>query len=236
MIWGIDNAPYGPVELPTLVTWVKDERVLAETWIYSRLHGTWARASELPELKIFFNRKQAYAGDEHPEGAITPRTLRRIKILAELGDAHLDQLSQYMELLQVPQWTVVVRKGDKGDCMFFIVEGELRARVVAAGTESSLATFGPGEFFGDISLFDHGPRSADVVANYDSTLLKMTSTSFERMSREAPALATPFLSATVRTLVARIRADNKRLGTVAQQFAASESTLKTPSPGAQPVA
>jgi CRP-like cAMP-binding protein len=226
LIWGIDNAPYGPVELPTLVTWVKDERVLVDTWIFSRLHGSWSRASELPELKMFFNRRQSGAMDDSSAGALTPKTLRRIKILAELNDAQLDQLAQYMELMQVPQWAVVVKKGDQGDSMYFIVDGELRARVLTGGAESSLATFGPGEFFGDISLFDHGPRSADVIANYDSTLLKMTAISFERLSREAPALATPFLSATVRTLVARIRADNKRLGTVAEQFAASETTLK----------
>src|SRR5580693_9210908 len=87
LIWGIDNAPYGPVELPTLVSWVKDERVLADTWIFTRLHSNWTRASELPELKMFFNRKPIATMEGAPEGAITPRTLRRIKILAELNDA-----------------------------------------------------------------------------------------------------------------------------------------------------
>ena len=59
---------------------------------------------------------------------------------------------------------------------------------------------------------DHGPRSADVVANSDSLLLKISSKAFAELAKEAPELATPFLLAIGRTLTARIRADNKRFG------------------------
>jgi CRP-like cAMP-binding protein len=92
---------------------------------------------------------------------------------------------------------------------------------MTGGQETILSTFGPGDFFGDMSLFDSGPRSADVVANVDSTVLKISDVAFDRLTREAPALATPFLQATARTLAARIRADNKRLDRVTQQFRAS---------------
>jgi flavin reductase (DIM6/NTAB) family NADH-FMN oxidoreductase RutF len=54
----------------------------------------------------------------------------------------------------------VVREGDPGDELFVIVEGD--ARVERKG--SPLATFGPGEFFGEIAVIDGRPRSADVVA------------------------------------------------------------------------
>jgi CRP-like cAMP-binding protein len=72
-----------------------------------------------------------------------------------------------------------------------------------------------------MSLFDQGPRSADVVANVDSAVLRLSTMAFERLTREMPSLTTPFLQATARTLSARIRADNKRLTRVTQQFAAS---------------
>jgi Cyclic nucleotide-binding domain len=215
LIWGIDDSPYGPVELPALVDWIRDERVLADTWIFTRRDRIWRLAADIPELRMFFGPKNA------PSGAnITPGSLRRIKILAELKDAQLHQLSEFMELQNVPQWSVVVRQGDPGDAMFLILDGELRARIMVGEKETILATFGPGDFFGDMSLFDHGPRSADVVANVDSTLLKISAIAFERLAREAPALATPFLQATSRTLAARIRADNKRLGQVTEQFRA----------------
>jgi hypothetical protein len=60
-----------------------------------------------------------------------------------------------------------------------------------------------------------------VVSSSESTLLKISAANFFRLIREAPALATPFLQATVRTLSSRIRADNKRLTHISEQFSAS---------------
>src|SRR5882762_9585246 len=66
-IWGIDQSAYGPVELPTLISWIKDERVLAETWIFLARDVAWRRATEIPELQMFFRRKAS--------GAAAPRRI-----------------------------------------------------------------------------------------------------------------------------------------------------------------
>ena len=225
IIWGIDDAPYGPVELPVLVDWVRDDRVLRDTWVLVRKSGTWQRAGEIPELGLLFNRKGQASSAPQPvrlaTDGIKAGTLRRIKILAGLNDAQLERLTGFLEVQSVSQWSVVVRQGEPGDAMYLIMEGELRARTTEGGKETILATLGPGEFFGDMALFDHGPRSADVVANVDSTVLKFSAAAFNRLMVESPELAAPFLQATVKTLSARIRADNKRLGRISQQFSAS---------------
>jgi CRP/FNR family cyclic AMP-dependent transcriptional regulator len=222
-IWGVDDSPYGPVELPVLIDWIKDERVVPETWVYSRSasNSNWMRASELPELKNHFALQFTSVPETTQRVGIKPGSLRRIKILADLKDNQLAHLAEFMEMQNVTQWSVLFSQGDSSDSMFLVLAGELRARVVNNGRETILATFSPGDFFGDMALFDHGPRSADVVANVDSTLLKITSLSFDRLTREAPALATPFLQATARTMSARIRADNKRLTRITQQYTAS---------------
>jgi CRP-like cAMP-binding protein len=220
-IWGIDDAPYGPVELPTLVNWIKDGRVEAGTWVFSRSEANWRRATDLQELKMFFGPGKVAGGAVAAAGGIGPGSLRRIKIFAELGEAELRHLADYLEPQRIPQWTVVVKQGEPGDAMYFVLEGELRASVHNAGRETILAAFAAGDFFGDLALFDNGPRSADVTANVDSTVLRLSAVSFSRLVREAPALATPFLQATARTLAARIRADNKRLERVTQQFHSS---------------
>jgi len=106
----------------------------------------------------------------------------------------------------------LVTQGEIGDSMYMILQGELRVRVMIGQKETILTTLGPGDFFGDISLFDHGPRSADVVANTDSALLKLKSADFQKLCAEVPDVAAPLLVAVGRTLTARIRADNKRLG------------------------
>jgi NTE family protein len=220
-IWGIDDSPYGPVELPVLIDWISDERVLADTWVFARHDGNWRRAAEIPELQAYFGQTITPDSAAASGAGIAPRSLRRIKILAQLNDAQLDHLSRFMEQQHVPRLSAVVNQGDSGDGMYLILQGELRARVMTAGQETILSTFETGDFFGDLSLFDRGPRSADVIANEDSTLLKISATAFDRLTREAPALATVFLQATARTLAARIRADNKRLDRVTQQFRTS---------------
>ena len=217
-IWGIDDSPYGPVPLPVLLEWIKDERVLPDTWIFTRNGGVWQKASDFSQLKEYFD-ENPFA--DTPPARFKSGSLRRIKILADMKDAQLAHLADFLELHDVLQHTVIVRQGDPGDAMFLILSGELRARKLINDREAILTTFGPGDFFGEMSLFDQGPRSADVVANVDSTVLRLTTRAFEKLTREMPSLATPFLQATSRTLSARIRADNKRLERITEQFANS---------------
>jgi len=213
IVWGPDQTAYGPVELPALVSWIKDERVLADTWVFAGKNSSWQKASQVPELQMFFRSKSAGAAAsiESLQG-VDPRALRRVKILAGMSNEQLERFAQFMEVEKVPQWSVIVRQGEYGDAMYLILEGELRVRINVAGKETILTTLSIGDFFGDISLFDHGPRSADVVANADSLLLKISSSAFDQLAKAAPELATPFLRAVGQTLSARIRADNKRYG------------------------
>ena len=220
-IWGIDDSPYGPVQLPVLLDWINDQRVVRDTWIFSRNGGVWQQADDIAELKDFFKPDTQFVSAPSSAAPLKPGSLRRIKILAEMKDAQLAHLADFLELQQILQHTEVVRQGEPGDAMFLILGGELRARTMIDGRETILTTFGPGDFFGEMSLFDQGPRSADVVANVDSALLRLSTSAFERLTREMPSLTTPFLQATARTLSARIRADNKRFTRVTQQFAAS---------------
>ena len=85
-VWGIDQTAYGPVELPTLVSWVKDERVTAETWIFAGRTGSWQKAVEVPELQMFFRPKATAPAINGAVGRIDARALRRVKILAGKAD------------------------------------------------------------------------------------------------------------------------------------------------------
>ena len=212
IVWGFDQTPYGPVELPTLVSWIKDERVTADTWLFVANTGLWQRAAEVPELQMFFRARSRPAAAALPAQNIDPRSLRRVKILAGMSEEQLERFAQFMEVEKVQQWSIIVKQGEIGDSMYLILEGELRVRMDVAGRETILATLGPGEFFGDIALFDQGPRSADVVANLDSLVLKISARAFGELAKQAPEIATPFLLAIGKTLTARIRADNKRYG------------------------
>ena len=218
-IWGVDNVVYGPVELPMLIGWVKDQRVTEATWVFSEKDDCWRKAESVGELRMFFGKKTEGAGGGKAGAGVTedtaiqatkPSSLRRVKIFAAFSNADLERFVQFMEVLRVSQFTEVVKQGQHGDAMYFLMEGELRVRLMVSGKESTLVTLSPGEFFGEISLFDQGPRSADVVANVESLLLKITNEKFAELLEAAPDLAAPFLYAMSKTLTARIRADNKR--------------------------
>lgn len=215
-IWGIDNIVYGPVELPVLVSWVKEERVTRDTWIYSEAADKWNKASAVPELQMFFRGNKATSEGSETRtfekniGGLKPGSLRRIKIFAGMDDAQINRFIHYLEVVKAQQFKDIVRQGDPGDAMFLVLDGEVRVRMMIGGKESILTVLGPGEFFGEIALFDHGPRSADVVANSESTLVRISAGAFQKMAAESPDLATPFLLAMGKTLTQRIRADNKR--------------------------
>jgi hypothetical protein len=216
-IWAADNVVYGPVELPILINWVRDERVLPGTWVFDGQNDRWRKAASLPELQLFFRKKSDAAAASVPLGLsvgdadISPGMLRRVKALAELNDDQLGRFAHFMEAQIIRQWAQIVKQGDPDDGMYLVLDGELRVRLMIGGKETILATLGPGECFGEIALFDQGPRSADVIANRDSVLLKISSEAFDKLRREAPELSAPILFAISKTLAARIRADNKRI-------------------------
>jgi len=216
-IWGVDGVVYGPVELPALVNWIKEERVTDGTWVYSEKEDAWSKAPNVSELRMFFPAPRSTRSAPPTDvvtpsslGDIKPGSLRRVKIFADFAEDQLERFVKFMEVERVKQWTEIVGQGQHGDAMYLVLEGELRVRLMIGGKETILVTLSAGEFFGEISLFDHGPRSADVVANTDSLLLKIPASKFEKLLTQAPDLAAPFLFAMAKTLTARIRADNKR--------------------------
>ena len=210
-IWGVDDVVYGPVELPVLISWAQEERVTRDTWVFSLAENRWRKACELSELKILFKRKAALGTPESDShGPIKTGVMRRVKIFAEMSEEQLTALTNFVVPQNVRQWAVIVKQGDPGDAMFLLLEGEVRVRLMISGKETTLTTLGAGEFFGEISLFDDGPRSADIVANKECLVYKITVENFNKLANEHPDLATPMLLAIGKTLTARIRADNKR--------------------------
>jgi CRP-like cAMP-binding protein len=209
--WGSDNIAYGPVELPDLVTWIKQGRVRPSSWVFKEKDGTWTRASDLTELKVLFKSKLPPAAAASAQAlGIQPGSLRRIKMLADVEERLLASLLTYLEVVKVAPFGTVVSKGDHGDSLFMVLEGEVRARVMIGGKETTLATMAVGECFGELAIVDQGPRSADVIANQPTVLIKVSDTALKKMFAEAPALAAPFMLALTKVLAHRVRVLTKK--------------------------
>lgn len=209
--WGPDNIAYGPVELPGLIAWIKQGKVTAQSWVFKEDDKLWSRAGDLAELKVLFKTKlppQAAAAAD--KLGIQPGALRRIKMLAEVEERLLASLLPYLEVVKVEPFGHVVSRGDHGDALFMIIEGEVRARMMIDGRETTLTTMGVGECFGELAIVDQGPRSADVVANSATVLIKVSDAALRRMFAEAPALAAPFMLALTKVIAQRVRNLTKR--------------------------
>jgi CRP-like cAMP-binding protein len=94
--------------------------------------------------------------------------------------------------------------------MYLVLEGELRALSMIDNKETTLTTMAVGEAFGEVSLLDHGPRSVDVVANADSTLLRISAEALKRLLAESPQVAAAFMTALARSMATRMRQLTKR--------------------------
>ncbi len=216
IVWGPDESANGPIELATLISWVKNERVSADTWVFVGETGAWQKASEVAELQMLFQQRSGWQARacESSGGVegLNPEVLRRIAILAGLTDEQLKSLVQFVEVIKVRRWTVVVRQGEREDALYLILDGKVCVRLSVWGKETVLATLEAGDFFGDLALLDRGPRSASVVADTDSTLLRISGSAFDQLAKDHVDLASSVLRALDRTLTERIRADNARFG------------------------
>jgi CRP/FNR family transcriptional regulator, cyclic AMP receptor protein len=96
-----------------------------------------------------------------------------------------------------PADRVIARQGEIGTGFFVIVEGMVR--VIRDGTV--VARLGPGEFFGELSVLDGGPRVAQVTAETPTRCLAIASWDFERVLREEPGVALSVL----RVVAGRLR-------------------------------
>jgi CRP-like cAMP-binding protein len=92
---------------------------------------------------------------------------------------------------------VIVREGEIGTGFFVVVSGAVR--VVRDG--ETVSTLGPGEFFGELSVLDHRPRNAQVVAAEPTACLALASWDLETVITEQPRVALAML----RVLAGRLR-------------------------------
>ena len=83
---------------------------------------------------------------------------------------------------------VLFREGEPGREMFVVQSGKVNITKTVRETEKILATLGPGEFFGEMSLLDGEPRSATVRAETDMRLLVILRRNFQTLLTEVPEL------------------------------------------------
>jgi sulfate permease, SulP family len=99
-------------------------------------------------------------------------------------------LRTYLERRELPEGTVLIRQDEQPDDVFVLESGRLSVETVTPeGTRMRLRTLRPGVVVGEMAMYTGVPRSADVVAETPSVVLRLSSESIERVEAADPALA-----------------------------------------------
>jgi len=116
-----------------------------------------------------------------------------------------------------PSGTAIIREGETGDTAFFVLDGHAVAGVPAAdGNYRSLSTMGPGDFFGEIAALTGSRRTANVVADADTTVLEVPAAAL-RSIMDIPTVSSLILSKLTERLTRTANADLVRLAGLDQR-------------------
>ncbi|HEX8968810.1 MAG TPA: cyclic nucleotide-binding domain-containing protein [Chloroflexota bacterium] len=134
--------------------------------------------------------------------------LGSMDLFAELPDTELARIARLLKEHKVSENDVIFSQGDAGDALYIVLQGRVRiATTDQFGRERVLAFYGPGEFFGDMSVLTGAPRSATVTASTDVRLLQLRKDDFDVLVSTSVGI----MRAMMRVMVERQAALNTRL-------------------------
>jgi len=117
----------------------------------------------------------------------------RVPFFSDLGAIAIADIVGRLRSRSLPAGMTVIRKGARGDSMYFLVTGEVEVRL-----GKLVKTLHEGEFFGEMALLDRKPRTADVVTVTHCTVLVLNVADFYQLAGHQPALIAAIESEAVR--------------------------------------
>jgi CRP-like cAMP-binding protein len=135
--------------------------------------------------------------------------LRDIRLFKGIAESELAPLAGNLGERTLRKGQVLFREGDKGDEMFIVRRGSLIvSKAVTGRVEQVLSRLAPGEFFGEMSLFDRAPRSATVQADADTVLLVLDRDHLQELIDVNPRAGAALMQALVQVFIDRLRASS----------------------------
>jgi signal-transduction protein with cAMP-binding, CBS, and nucleotidyltransferase domain len=205
---------YGPVDLSALIQWIQEKRVLPETLIHVESESCWHQAQDyVPLQKYLSSQTKPAPGAVHLDQTvdISLEELRQFPIFSNLSYKQLQQLAALGYSFEAAPGKLVVKQGEPCDAIYFVLSGTLRVRLlVGVKNENTLRRIFSGEFFGEVGMFLQSTRTADVVAESRSRLLRISSNTFQKLIKETPELSAPLLFSLATTMAQHIVEDHRQ--------------------------
>jgi voltage-gated potassium channel len=158
---------------------------LMPTTIWGRLLAGWAMVGGIVMFALWAGIIASAFGEElrrrhflHTWDLVTT-----VPFFQDLGAAAIADIVRLLQVRDVAKGTIVVRLGEPGDTMYFIVSGEAKVQLIPEPV-----TLGPGGFFGEMALLFRSPRSATVVTTKPSVLLVLDIADFRELAGRRPEI------------------------------------------------
>lgn len=140
------------------------------------------------------------------KAADTADFIKTIRLFREFNQPELQALTGRLRERKLRRGQILFREGEAGEEMFLVREGTiLVSKAVTGKVEQILARFGPGDFFGEMSLFDRSPRSATIQAETESLLLALDRENLNGLIQVNPRAAAAFFHGLVQVFIERLR-------------------------------
>jgi CRP-like cAMP-binding protein len=131
--------------------------------------------------------------------------LARSGLFQGVSAAAAEAAAEAFQSVEYPRGNTIFHEGDAGDSLYIVLSGKVKiGRKASDGRENMLAVMGPSDQFGELSLFDPGPRTATATALTDVRLARMHKTALRPWISEHPEIAEQLL----RVLARRLRRTN----------------------------
>ena len=138
--------------------------------------------------------------------------LRRSPLFERLSEPELQILAELSRTRRFGAGDTIFREGDAGDSLLVLARGEVEVVALApSGEERTLASLGPPEAFGEMSLVDREVRSATVRARTECVALHLGADSFTAFRKRSRDGFTLFLVNVARVLSGRLREADRKL-------------------------
>jgi CRP/FNR family transcriptional regulator, cyclic AMP receptor protein len=122
-------------------------------------------------------------------------------LFAALDEEAAERLMESMTPRRLARGEVVFEEGDRGDSLYVIMTGKVKlARTSGDGREGLLSVLGPGEMFGELSLFDPGSRLTTAYVVSDTELISLGNEALRRFIADHPEVAMQMLAGLARRL------------------------------------
>jgi CRP-like cAMP-binding protein len=134
--------------------------------------------------------------------------LRRAGLFQGVDPESVEALADEFETVDAPRGTVLFNEGEPGESLFVVLSGKVKlGRRSADGRENLVAIMGPADEFGELSLFDPGPRTATATAVTDARLARLPKAALQKWVMERPQIGMQLL----RVVSRRLRRSNTML-------------------------